>query len=344
MGAVGNYKDSLASVTLNESKELLRERLDAIMLFQKRTQKVKVFTAILTTLFFWDATMVGAYAGEISANEANDTYQVIFNHIEDGKNRPLNINIAIFPVGDSVTDTYITYKGDICSSLFSWEGNGSARLVLHPLPPMNIPDKEIPIENGVPLSFVISDTDGYYMVTVENDGEMPLKNFVGELSIITDFTGEVASDNSDENSKSIIVDTNYTQIAAYNKESDFLYSVIPIKIEYDNQELQLGFRCDNAKNYLTAFVVPANANDYFIMQDYLSLIEPYANGIYVDYPFKSNSKLDTVIMVSRGFYGSTRFGESQITVDNTDKKGEYYIYFIAEDRIDCSLSVRVIAK
>lgn len=62
MGAGGSYKDTLASVTLNESKELLKERLDAIMKYKQVTKSVVVLTVLCTILFCIGATAAGAYA------------------------------------------------------------------------------------------------------------------------------------------------------------------------------------------------------------------------------------------------------------------------------------------
>lgn len=66
----GNYKNSLASVTLNESKERLKERLDAIMRFQKKSKFVVSITLLVTILFCAAATTVGAYAAT-SATDNN---------------------------------------------------------------------------------------------------------------------------------------------------------------------------------------------------------------------------------------------------------------------------------
>lgn len=47
MGGGGSYKDSLASVTLNEGKELLKERLDAIMKFKKSSRLTVAISVML---------------------------------------------------------------------------------------------------------------------------------------------------------------------------------------------------------------------------------------------------------------------------------------------------------
>lgn len=61
MGMGGKYKDSLASVTLNESKELLKERLDAIMNFKKKTKGLVIIAIVAVLLVATAATLSGAY-------------------------------------------------------------------------------------------------------------------------------------------------------------------------------------------------------------------------------------------------------------------------------------------
>ena len=70
IGLGGSYKDSLVSLTLNESKELLKERLDAIMNF-KKIPKWAIFASLfLTGMFVCGFSFLGAYA----ANTHNGTY------------------------------------------------------------------------------------------------------------------------------------------------------------------------------------------------------------------------------------------------------------------------------
>lgn len=84
MGAGGNYKDSLASVTLNESKELLKERLDAIMKFKKPSKIVITVTVFLTMFLTLGATFTGIYSA------AADNSHVVGNAIvpQDTANKP----------------------------------------------------------------------------------------------------------------------------------------------------------------------------------------------------------------------------------------------------------------
>lgn len=61
IGAGGNYRDSLASVTLNESRELLKERLEAIMKFKKPSKLAAAAATVCTILFCTGAAAAGAY-------------------------------------------------------------------------------------------------------------------------------------------------------------------------------------------------------------------------------------------------------------------------------------------
>lgn len=73
MGGGGNYKDTLASVPLNESKERLKERLDAIMKFKKNSKMVVIFTLMLTVFLITGATTIGAYAAPRSIRKNAET-------------------------------------------------------------------------------------------------------------------------------------------------------------------------------------------------------------------------------------------------------------------------------
>lgn len=60
----GDYRDSLASMTLNESKELLKERLAAIMKFKKSTAMMVCISGLLAVGFLFGAAFAGAYQPE----------------------------------------------------------------------------------------------------------------------------------------------------------------------------------------------------------------------------------------------------------------------------------------
>ena len=86
IGYSGSYKDSLGSLTLNESKELLKERLDAIMNF-KKIPKCGIITALfLTVMLICGFTFSGAYAvntrNQTNTNDGMDAVSLHTNSAE----------------------------------------------------------------------------------------------------------------------------------------------------------------------------------------------------------------------------------------------------------------------
>ena len=68
MAAVGKYRENFGAVTLSENKQLLKERLNAIMKFKKLSRFVKVLTIILTLCMIFGASFLGTYTiGNASA-------------------------------------------------------------------------------------------------------------------------------------------------------------------------------------------------------------------------------------------------------------------------------------
>ena len=69
MAAVGRYKENLGAVTLSENKQLLKERLGAIMKFREQSRSVKILTVLLTLCVVLGAAFVGVYSlGPVTAN------------------------------------------------------------------------------------------------------------------------------------------------------------------------------------------------------------------------------------------------------------------------------------
>ena len=85
MGAGGRYRDSLASVTLNESRELLKERLDAIMRFKRTTRLTAAVSAALVLALSFTAAVTGAYA---ASPDAENT--VVINLSNEGQHSVLH--------------------------------------------------------------------------------------------------------------------------------------------------------------------------------------------------------------------------------------------------------------
>lgn len=61
MAAVGKYKETFGAVTLSENKELLKERLGAIMNYRKKSKAVRLLTGVLTMCIMIAASCIGIY-------------------------------------------------------------------------------------------------------------------------------------------------------------------------------------------------------------------------------------------------------------------------------------------
>lgn len=61
MAAVGRYKENPGAVTLSENKQLLKERLGAIMKFKEQSRTVKMLTFALTLCVLLGAAFVGVF-------------------------------------------------------------------------------------------------------------------------------------------------------------------------------------------------------------------------------------------------------------------------------------------
>ncbi len=61
MVAVGKYQENFGAVTLSENKELLKERIGAIMNFKTRSTATRVMTGTLTLCVMFGAVFVGIY-------------------------------------------------------------------------------------------------------------------------------------------------------------------------------------------------------------------------------------------------------------------------------------------
>ena len=72
MGAVGKYKENLGAVTLSENKQLLKERLGAIMNFKRKSAAIRFLTGILTLCVMFSAAFVGVYPVAAAADHSAD--------------------------------------------------------------------------------------------------------------------------------------------------------------------------------------------------------------------------------------------------------------------------------
>lgn len=73
MAAAGTCREPFAAVTMSANKELLRERLGAIMGCKKKTKKTGIFTAGLTMCIALGAFFLGAYPTTAAETESTQT-------------------------------------------------------------------------------------------------------------------------------------------------------------------------------------------------------------------------------------------------------------------------------
>ena len=71
MAAIGRYKEKPGPVTLNENKQLLKERLGAIMRFQKQSGAVRILSIVLTMCVVLGASFVGVYSAAAATDEGS---------------------------------------------------------------------------------------------------------------------------------------------------------------------------------------------------------------------------------------------------------------------------------
>lgn len=88
MANTGLYKESLASVTLSENKEELKERLSAIMHFKKKTKLSVIISICLTCVLGVLSANMGVYAANISEDQ-NDN-KLVLSEQENLTNNRIN--------------------------------------------------------------------------------------------------------------------------------------------------------------------------------------------------------------------------------------------------------------
>ncbi|MDE7187986.1 MAG: M56 family metallopeptidase, partial [Lachnospiraceae bacterium] len=94
----GSYRDTLASVTLNENKELLKGRLDAIMNYRKMTKSIRTAAILFTGILIGAATVLGAYASP-AGRTASDA------GISADSETWASFDSGIFPGNENVSDS-----------------------------------------------------------------------------------------------------------------------------------------------------------------------------------------------------------------------------------------------
>ncbi len=75
MAAVGKYKENLGAVTLNENKQLLKERINAIMNFKKKSTAIRFLTGVMTLCVIFGAAFVGVYPAAAAVDRTTGNSQ-----------------------------------------------------------------------------------------------------------------------------------------------------------------------------------------------------------------------------------------------------------------------------
>ncbi len=79
------YKSSLASVTLTEGAEQLKERLGAIMNFKSKTKTIRILTVILTLFILSGAVFIGGYSVSAATDSKGTSKSSIPEKKDNGK-------------------------------------------------------------------------------------------------------------------------------------------------------------------------------------------------------------------------------------------------------------------
>ena len=79
MAAVGRYKENFGAVTLSENKQLLKERISAIMDFKKKSTAIRLLTGLLTLCVMFGAAFVGVYPVAAAVDRTAGKPQVAVN-------------------------------------------------------------------------------------------------------------------------------------------------------------------------------------------------------------------------------------------------------------------------
>lgn len=160
MGADGNYKNSLASVTLNESKERLKERLDAIMSFKKKTKTIVCISLVLTLVICCGATYIGAYAAPVSTSNKLPTVDTSLK--ADGENRDNTVS-STPPIVTSNDNVKVSFTG------VSVTGQGPVGVELVKSQESNVTFELLNMDNEKNCTAKANIIDGIMQITVNNN-------------------------------------------------------------------------------------------------------------------------------------------------------------------------------
>ena len=163
------YKSSFASVTLTEGAEQLKERLGAIMKFNKKSKPVLFMTIVCSVIVCACFLATGAYAAPFTDKET-ETIEIT--------------QLSLQPASHEEYGRYSFKKGDVVSADLSWNESGNVYFAI---------GKEFGDFRGLESSGR-SSTSFNTEITIKEDGEYYI--FLGiqrtENKSVADITGEIS--------------------------------------------------------------------------------------------------------------------------------------------------------
>lgn len=112
----GGYHDSIASMTLYENKELIKERLDAIQNFKKKTIWTTLGTIVLVIGLAAISTVIGAYAApSITRSDPESDTALPIAEAEQGESEQSETVYVTYTTENSITVNVIEF--DTCDNV-----------------------------------------------------------------------------------------------------------------------------------------------------------------------------------------------------------------------------------
>lgn len=96
MAAVGKYRESSAAVTLSANKELLKERLGAIMSCGEKSGAVRVLTVVLTICLIFGAVFIGVCPAQADAAETSEAEEPMADTKEVKADQSVSFQSVLF--------------------------------------------------------------------------------------------------------------------------------------------------------------------------------------------------------------------------------------------------------
>lgn len=174
------------SLSLNEDGKLIKERLNAIINYRRKTKFIVFPAAIVTAMLLGGTVYAGAYTVPFTkASIPNETMKPIQISVNE-----LNSNGKVSLGAQSLSE------GTVCNVLLSWSGDKNLWAICVS---ETGTQKEYTITNGMRTSFTI-EKDGSYTIAIRNSS----------LDMIYDVKGSVSFDTAENKKQATSSDSSYT--------------------------------------------------------------------------------------------------------------------------------------